>query len=99
MAETEGLPLVGIYVIAYMGKTLYVGKASQSVVMRLQSHWYRRDNEMLGSWLDGMQFDWANVRLDVLEPPDNVNQNYWLQEAESALIRKLKPLFNQQMNH
>ena len=92
--KTEGLPLAGVYIFAYMGKVVYVGKATQSVVHRLETHWYNRANEAFGDWLDMMRPDWRNVRLDVLEPPDDMRAGYWMLQTEAALVRRHKPLFN-----
>ena len=94
LSELGNVPFCGVYVVAYMGKIVYVGKASQDVVSRLIGHWQNRMNEPLGNWMDKVRADWDNVALDVLEPPDNVNVDYWLQSAESALVQRLNPLFN-----
>ena len=97
LSELDNVPFRGIYVIAYMGTILYVGKASQDVANRLIGHWCNRLNEPLGNWMDKVRADWDNVALDVLEPPDDVNANQWLQSAESALVQRLNPLFNTQL--
>jgi hypothetical protein len=86
-----------VYIVAYLGRVVYVGKASQNVDQRLVNHLYRRGTEPFGAWMAKVQADWENVRLDVLEPPDDGNTAYWLKSAEAALIRKLRPLFNQQI--
>lgn len=88
----NGLPYSGIYIIAYLGKVMYIGKASEDVYLRIVSHiLYAPDN--IGHWLTGMKFDWHNILLDVLETPDNSPDN-WLKEAEAALIRRFNPVFN-----
>ena len=94
LKELKDLPHVGVYVIAYMGKVLYVGKASESVDGRLNNHLYKRDTDDIGGWMFKVQDDWHNVRLDVLEPPDEVDQRKWLMEVEGALVREFEPLFN-----
>lgn len=98
--DMDNLPNAGVYVIAYMGKVLYVGKASESVFGRIKGHLYRRSIEDLGTWMYRVRDDWHNVRLDVLEPPDEtIDVGYWLRSAESSLIRCFHPLFNEQINH
>jgi hypothetical protein len=90
------LPHAGIYIVAYLGRILYVGKAEGSVAHRLTGHFLSREFDLLGVWMDRVQQDWHNVRLDVLEPPDS-DWRYWLQSAESALVRRFVPLFNEQL--
>jgi hypothetical protein len=97
MEEAVDLPYSGVYIIAYMGKIVYVGKSGYNVSERLTNHVLNRHKEPLGGWLYNMRFDWINIRLEVLESPDDVNETYWLQETENALIRKLKPLFNEKL--
>lgn len=98
LAEIDNLPHCGVYILAYMGRILYVGKTSYDVAHRLVNHWNHRATELLGDWMDKVRLDWANVALDVLEPPDDVrNVNYWLRQVESALVCKLNPLFNEQL--
>ena len=41
----------------------------------------------------GIEPDWPNVRLDVLEIPDDQDLP-WLEQAEEALIRYFRLLFN-----
>ena len=91
--KTDGLPYSGIYIIAYLGKILYVGKTIDSVSVRLYQHWINRGKEDLGSWMDNIRQDWHNVRLDVLEAPDVENFDYWLRQVENLLIKKFNPLF------
>lgn len=98
LAETEGLPMMGIYVIAYMRKVVYIGKATRGIADRLEQHWYNRNKERLGNWMDKLKYDWENVRLDVLVPPDDVDARYWIEMAEGQLIRQFKPLFNESIN-
>ena len=92
--EGVGIPHAGIYVIAYLGEVLYVGKAELGVVERLRQHVYSADS--IGSWIRQMEFDWPNVRLDVLALPDD-SDRYWLRNAEAALIQRFRPLFNVQL--
>lgn len=93
IAECADLPHSGIYIIAYMGRIVYIGKAVD-VGRRLAGHITGRANEMLGNWLDAMRFDWPNIRLDVLETPDDADGQAWNSDAERALIRRFNPLFN-----
>lgn len=93
MAELDNLPHAGIYVLAYMGRVLYVGKAV-SVADRLRSH--LRGISLIGAWLLRVREDWGNVRLDVLEQPDE--DDSWLPVAEEALIKRFNPLFNTVLN-
>lgn len=91
LSETVGLPPVGVYVLAYMGRVVYVGRASISVADRLSNHVYTCDD--VGSWMRKVQGDWDNVRLDVLEIPDDCDSG-WLDTVEMALIDRFRPLFN-----
>jgi excinuclease UvrABC nuclease subunit len=94
MADLSELPdISGIYILAYMGQILYVGKASGSVPYRIVSHFNNALHENIGAWLRNFESDWQNVRLDILEAPLE-NFDTWLTNAEIALIRKFKPLFN-----
>lgn len=97
LAEAKDLPHTGIYVFAYMGRIIYIGKASMSVADRIRSHYTNRAKELLGDWMDKVRLDWENVALDVLEPPDDVNVNVWLRDVEAALVQRLRPLFNEQL--
>ena len=89
------LPYVGIYIIAYMGEVLYVGKAESSVFDRLNGHIERRKSR-IGLWLYAMEFDWKNVRLDILEPPAYEGHD-WLVKVENACIKQFNPLFNDRL--
>jgi hypothetical protein len=91
----DGLPYSGIYVIAYLGKVLYIGKAEESVYARLKGHIYYRPDRV-GRYLQNIEFDWENVLLDVLEPPDDAPAN-WIREAENVLIKRFQPIFNDQL--
>jgi len=97
MAQLDDLPNAGIYIIAYMGKVIYVGKATDSVMDRIRTHLLKAIDEPFGYWLENMRFDWPNVRVDVLEAPDNIDIQYWSREVEGSLVRRLNPLFNQQL--
>ena len=92
MTELDSLPISGLYVIAYMGRVLYVGRAVH-VADRLRQH--LTGKSLLGNWLLNTS-DWDNVRLDVLEQPDDTDN--WQPVAEEALIRQFKPLFNTALN-
>ena len=94
LQETDNLPLYGIYVIAYMGKILYIGQTTNSPGYRLQQHIEARDD--IDVWMYSVN-DWDNVRLDVLEAPD-IEPVYWMKEAEAAMIAMFNPLFNVMCN-
>lgn len=95
--KTNDLPNEGVYVIAYLGKVMYVGKTEDSVSHRLYGHWLMRSSDALGLWMDKLKADWHNIRLDVLEPPDGIDIRYWLRKCEAECIRKFSPLFNTQL--
>ncbi len=90
LTELDDLPHAGVYVIAYMGRVVYVGKASLSVSERLVSH--ITQVSAVGAWMRRIQDDWGNVRLDVLEAPDSGDA--WINKVEEALIKKFRPVFN-----
>lgn len=92
--ENTSIPNTGIYLVTYMKKIVYIGKSNTSISDRLRSHLTNRAFEPFGNWLNNIRFDWANVRLDVLEPPDDMEIEIWLRDVESALVRRHKPLFN-----
>lgn len=94
LRELKDVPFSGVYIVAYMGRVLYIGQSDNDVVSRLKHHLYRRDTELLGGWMYKVRDDWHNVRVDVLETPDDVNSKDWLQKVESVLVRKFTPLFN-----
>ncbi len=94
-AFEEPIPHVGIYIIAYMGKILYVGKAESSVTARLNQH-IKHLQTKIGIWLYAMEFDWHNIRLDIIEPLDHQG-HYWLVQTENACIKKFNPLFNDKL--
>ena len=81
----------GIYVVAYLGKVVYVGKAEVGVQPRLRQHICRAGvgNETLGDWMI-KNMDHANIRVDVLEG----SGRRWLEAAEHALIQRFSPLLN-----
>jgi excinuclease UvrABC nuclease subunit len=87
---------IGVYVVAYMGRIVYVGKSADSIHERLRGHLTRSLCESLGSWLQTMYADWGNIRLDVLVPPDD-DDGSWIAEAEARLIQRFTPLFNVQL--
>ena len=89
------LPRVGVYVISYLGKVLYV-EQSVDVEVRLAQHLRAGEWDDFGGWMSKVRDDWHNVRLDVLEPPDEGNQRKWLAEVEGALVREFSPLFGQE---
>jgi len=96
--KADILPLAGVYVIAYMGKVVYVGKASSGVGPRLVGHITNALDELLGGWMLKLRDDWQNVRLDVLAPPIDADTDRWLKTAEEKLIIRLRPLFNEALN-
>lgn len=97
VAEMEMIPEThGIYILAYMGEIVYVGKAEISIHDRLRGHFTNSLNEPLGAWLRKVDGDWENIRLDVLVPP--AGHPTWLQDVERQLIAKFRPLFNIQLN-
>jgi hypothetical protein len=83
--------LMGIYIIAYVGKVIYVGKTTNDVSVRLISHTYQKNK--IGTWLLTLSDDLHNIRLDVLEPEDH-DDEVWLAAAEVACIRHFSPLLN-----
>jgi hypothetical protein len=85
--ETE-LPYSGVYILAYMGKIVYVGR-SVDLPDRLRCH-CARGNQLIDAWLYGMRFDYQNIRLDILASVDPV----WLKEVEDVCIKHFKPLLN-----
>jgi len=94
--ECEGLD--GVYIFAYMGKVVYIGKA-ENVGQRIKTHVYnvQHSSELLGKWLV-KNADHDNIRIDILESPKD-SGDYWRADVESKLIRKLRPLLNVAMNH
>ena len=94
IAELDNLPNAGVYIIAYLGCVLYVGKSGCDVCGRLRLHLTKPSQ--LGAWLRRVE-DWGNVRLDVLEAPFSDDFQVWLTKAEDALIHRFKPLFNMQL--
>lgn len=91
------LPHSGIYVLAYMGQILYVGKA-EDVVDRFRLHCLHGRPLRVDGWLREMAWDYDNVRLDILETPDDVIESHWLANTEAACIRRFSPLFNTQLS-
>jgi excinuclease UvrABC nuclease subunit len=93
LAELDQLPDVsGVYILAYMGKVLYVGKAKH-IPDRIRCHFTNAHKEVLGSWIRTYDNDWHNIRLDVLEAPF-VGDEMWMTSAENALVKIFNPLFN-----
>lgn len=85
------LPMSGVYIVAYLKKIIYVGKA-QDVSDRLRSHIHGAHRSLFGAWLR-LNEDWENIRLDVLVQPDEAHK-FWLGIVEKACIKKFNPLFN-----
>ena len=85
----------GVYVLAYMGQVLYVGKAEADVSESLNNH-MMYSHSRIGIWLRAMQWDWSNVRIDILEPTEQ-GGNQWIKDAEIACIKHFLPLFNDYM--
>ncbi len=90
--ECTLLPYSGVYILAYMGKVIYVGKA-ENVSHRLYQH-YTTPTLDVDDWLCGMVWDLDNIRLDILETPDDVDEAYWLRETEAACINTFNPVMN-----
>jgi hypothetical protein len=84
-------PLIGVYVVAYKGEIIYVGRTMDCITFRFLEHYYQKSD--FGKWLRFVQEDWQNVRLDVLEPQD-ASDKQWLIDAERELIKKFNPVFN-----
>ncbi len=95
--ERRTLPHAGVYVLAYMGRVIYVGKA-EDVAGRLYSHLTPAAGKLLvDDWLQNMgAFDAENVRLDVLVPPLDAGPE-WSRAVEAACVRQLRPLMNVQL--
>lgn len=91
------LPYSGVYIIAYMGKVLYVGRASD-MNDRMRQH-IKIGDLTVDYWLRSMTFDFANIRVDILETPDDIDGKYWGKEAEARLITYFNPIFNDQCNN
>lgn len=91
MDDTCDMPHSGVYIIAYMGKVVYVGISASGVANRIEQH--IGANDSIGRWLRAMQWDWHNVRVDALCIPDDADRR-WLREAEAALVRRHAPVFN-----
>ena len=90
--EDELPNVAGVYILAYLGRVVYVGKTEKMVAGRLRDHLLITAYD-LGAWLLRVR-DWANVRLDVLVPPDKLS-DVWLKQAERACIKRFRPLFNE----
>ena len=88
----------GIYILSYMGRIVYIGKAETDVKGRLETHrWEALDSsEILGEWMVKCD-DWSNIGLDILVPPFDYDIRVWLQDAEAACVQKFNPLFNEQL--
>jgi len=98
--EHTVLPLSGIYILAYMGEVVYVGKA-MDISARLRSHCViqaRKRQQLIDGWLWNMVWDYGNVRLDILETPDECDEQQWLRATEAACIRQFRPLLNVRLN-
>lgn len=91
--EITMIPICGIYVIAYMGTVLYVGK-SVDIAPRMRTH-CTVNHCKIDLWLQQMVFDYENIRIDILIPGLEVeNIDRWLDRTELKCIRKFSPLFN-----
>lgn len=90
------LPYFGVYVIAYMGKVLYVGKVENGLTERLVYH-MKYGLSPIGCWLNIREFEWPNIRLDIIVPPAKEDDRDWLNKTENACIKRFKPLFNKQL--
>ena len=83
----------GVYIVAYLGRIIYVGGTTQPITSRLSTHYY--SGAKFGKWLISTINDWHNVRIDILEP-ESVENEEWITEAEKACIQKFRPLLNYQ---
>ena len=92
----RSLPNCGLYIIAYSGEVIYVGRTDHSIETRLNNHMTRYDD--VGDWLWQMRDEWKNVRIDALEPPLDVDAIEWMIEAEKKAIVHYNPLFNTEHN-
>lgn len=93
--KLDNIPFVGVYIIAYFGRVVYVGKASKSIQDRINYHIFRdHKGGQLGIWLCKLRDDFHNIRIDILEPPDDVDTRRWLMDAEANLINRFHPLMN-----
>jgi hypothetical protein len=92
----EKLPAVeyGVYILAYLGRIVYVGKTRRGVQERIRGHITDPDS-LLGEWLT-LNRDWPNIRIDILVPPDTEDARIWLKETEVACINRFNPLMNSQ---
>lgn len=76
----------GIYILAYMGKIVYIGLTQDSVYHALLYHQYKQDR--LGQWMS--EQDPASVRLDILIPPSLG----WMIPARRALKQYFHPVIS-----
>ena len=97
--EETLLPSSGVYILAYMGNVVYVGRAV-SISDRLRQHCTGLVSQPLpiDGWIRQMQFDYQNIRLDILEVPPMAEGPSWLSETEAACIRQFRPLMNDRLN-
>jgi len=91
------LPNLGVYIMAYLGRVLYVGK-SNCVHNRIIQHMKYIETE-IDHYLWKISSDYINVRLDVLECPDDADGEAWIKETEAQLINRFKPVFNVMLNN
>lgn len=96
--ETKPLPHSGVYIIAYLGRIIYIGKAIE-VGDRLRQHATPAGHMVdFDNWFQVVALsDPQNVRLDILENPNG--NSYWNTRAESACIQYFRPLLNVQINY
>ena len=92
--QVSEIGVSGVYVIAYMGRIMYVGKTTNNISKRLCEHIYTPSD--LGSWLFSVIDDWRNVRIDIIEPKDH-DDSQWLSKSENACIKRFAPKFNKQL--
>ena len=97
--EETLLPISGIYILAYMGNVIYVGQAAD-ISDRMRQHCTGLVAHPLpvDAWIRQMQFDYQNIRLDILETPPMAEDRFWLNETEAACIRQFRPLMNDRLN-
>ena len=84
--------IAGVYIVAYLGRIIYIGQ-TEDVTRRITTHYFSQSK--FGNWLITNYSDWCNIRIDILEPEDTSNRD-WYKQAEKACIKKFRPLLNYQ---
>lgn len=85
----------GIYVIACYPQLgcVYIG-ISYDVSKRLDQH--VAQDKPLGNFLRNVMYDSCKFRLDIIIPPDDVDQKEWCMKYERELVQRFRPTFNSQ---